>query len=188
MQELEQQLIKGLVARDKSAFEMLFRAYYSSLVVIANDILHNSGSAEEVVQDVFVKIWKIGPELSVNSSLSAYLIGMVRNRSIDYLRNKTRQIKTVSIDGLDIQEKLHELGTDTTIMEEELFSGSMEVTLKQALEQLPPQCKQIFILNRFDGYSPKEISQMLEISISTVKTQISRALFKLKDAIKGINS
>ena len=183
MQKLEQQLIKGLIAKDKSAFDMLFRAYYGSLVIIANDILHNSGLAEEVVQDVFVKIWKLGSGLSVNSSISAYLIRMVRNRSIDYLRSESRQVRTVSIDGLDVQEKLHQLGMNTTI-DDEVFTNYMEIAINQALEQLPPQCKQIFILNRFDGYSPKEISQMLEVSISTVKTQISRALHKIKEIIK----
>ena len=174
------------MSKDRGAFDTLFRAYYSSLVIIANDILNDNRLAEEVVQDVFVKIWKIGSELSIITSLNSYLIRMVRNRSIDYLRIKTRQPKTVSIDSLDVQEKLHELGISTT-MDDELFSDSMEVILKRTIEQLPSQCNRIFILNRFDGYTPKEISQKLGISVSTVKTQISRALLRLKDAIKDIH-
>ena len=175
---LEQQMIKGLVSGDKTAFDMLFKSYYSAMVHIANDILHDAGLAEEVVQDVFVKLWKNRFSLSIDSSLSAYLVTMVRNRSIDCLRAKARKIKTISIDHPDVQAQLHEIGMDATF-EEELFSTPLEIAFQQALEQLPPQCRQIFMLNRFDGHSHKEIADMLQISVSTVKTQITRALQKL---------
>ncbi len=182
MQKLEQQLINDILSGDKNAFELLFKTYYSSLVLIAKDILWDSRLAEETVQDVFVKLWKNANDLSINTSLSSYLVSMVRNRSIDYLRAKARQIKTVSIENWEIQAKLHDLGIGATF-DEELFPAPLEIALKQALEQLPPQCKQIFVLNRFDGYTPKEISKMLDISTSTVKTQITRALLKLKETI-----
>jgi RNA polymerase sigma-70 factor (ECF subfamily) len=108
---------------------------------------------------------------------------MVRNRCIDYMRANARQIKTVSIENPDIQLKLHELGMETSF-DEELFSDATEIALKKALEQLPPQCREVFTLNRFDGLSVKEISEKLNISVSTVKTQIARALKKLKEAIQ----
>ena len=184
MQKFEQQLIQGILSKDKSAFDMLFRSYYSALVFIASDILRDRPSAEEAVQDVFVKLWKTGSTLSINTSLSSYLTTMVRNRCIDYLRANERRIKTVSIENPDIQIKLHELGMETSF-EEELFPDSLEIAIKQALEKLPPQCRQIFELNRFDGLSTKEISEKLNISVSTVKTQIARALKKLQAVASG---
>ena len=182
MQNLERQLIEGLVSGDKNVFDMVFKAYYSTMVHLANDILHDSGLAEEVVQDVFVKLWKTGSSLSINSSLSAYLVKMVRNRCIDCLRAKARDIKTISIDHPDVQAQLHETGMDATF-DEELFSTPLEIAFQQALEQLPSQCRQIFLLNRFDGHSHKEISEMLQISVSTVKTQITRAVQKLTQSL-----
>ena len=182
MKKFEQQLIQGIQSGDKSAFDMLFRSYYSTLVFIASDILRDKPSAEEAVQDVFVKLWKTGSTLSIDTSLSSYLTTMVRNRCIDYLRANERRIKTVSIENPDIQIKLHEMGMEASF-EEELFPNSLEIAIQQALEKLPPQCRQIFELNRFDGYSPKEIAEQLNISVSTVKTQVARAVQKLKKVV-----
>ena len=186
MKKIEEQLIQGIISKDKSAFDMLFRSYYSTLMLTASDILRDKQLAEEVVQDVFVKLWKTGENLSVEVSLSAYLTKMVRNRCIDYLRANERQIKTVSIESREAQLKLHEYATDASFGEE-IFPDSMEIALQRALEQLPPQCRQIFELNRFDGLSVKEISEKLNLSVSTVKTQITRALQKLKEAVKEMN-
>ena len=183
MQNIEQQLIERLASGDETVFNMLFKAYYGTMVYLANDIVHDTGLAEEVVQDVFVKLWESRAGISINSSLSAYLVKMVRNRSIDCLRANARQIKTVSIDSPEVQVKLHEIGMDTTF-EEELFSTSLEIAFQHALKQLPPQCRRIFLLNRFDGHSPAEIADMLQISVSTVKTQITRALQKLKASLQ----
>jgi len=179
MRKLEQQLIKGIKLKDKSSFDTLFFTYYSTLLLIANDILDDIWVSEEVVQDVFVKIWNSGADISIETSLGAYLAMMVRNKSIDHLRSKKHQIKTVSLDNMEIQLKLHSLGADSSF-EDELFTDPLEAKLKQIIDQLPPKCKQIFILNRFDGYSAKEISEMLQLSLNTVKTQITRALQKLK--------
>jgi len=182
MRKLEQQLIQGILSKDEHAFDILFRSYYSTLVFVASDVLHNRQLAEEVVQDVFVKLWESGSNLSINVSLGSYLTGMVRNRSIDYIRANQRRIKTVSIENCDIQLKLHELGMDASI-EEDLFSDALENALNQAIDELPAQCRQIFMLNRFDGLSNKEIAEQLHISVSTVKTQITRALQKLKEKL-----
>jgi len=173
----EQQLIHGILSKDKGSFDILFRSYYSVLVRIACDILGDKQSAEDVVQETFIKLWESGVDLTINSSLSAYLIKMVRNRSIDCLRTKTRD-KTISIDHPEVQAQLHEIGIEKDF-DEELFSTPLEIVLQQAIDQLPSQCRLIFTLNRFDGYSHKEIAEKLQISVSTVKTQISRALQKI---------
>jgi RNA polymerase sigma-70 factor (ECF subfamily) len=182
MRKVEQQLIQGILSKDKGAFDMLFRSYYSTLVFVASDMLNNRQLAEEAVQDVFVKLWRSGANLSIDVSLGSYLTRMVRNRSIDYLRANERQIKTVSIENREIQIKLHDLGMDASV-EEDLFSENLENAIEQAIEQLPAQCRQIFVLNRFDGFSHKEIAGQLNISVSTVKTQITRALQKLKEKL-----
>ena len=177
MQKVEQQLIQGLLSKDKGSFDMLFRSYYGVLVRIACDMLGDKQSAEDVVQETFIKLWDSGPDLTINSSLSAYLLKMVRNRCIDFLRAKTRE-KTISIDHPEVQAQLHEIGIEKAF-DEELFSTPLEIVLQQAIDQLPPQCKLIFTLNRFDGCSHKEIAEKLQISVSTVKTQILRALKKI---------
>ena len=153
---------------------------------IANDVLNDRQLAEEAVQDVFIKLWETGDSLSIDTSLSAYLIKMTRNRSIDYLRANERRIKTVSIEDLEIQLQLHKYGMEDSI-DEELFTDALEEALNKAIKQLPAQCRQIFILNRLEGFSTKEIAEKLQISVSTVKTQISRALIRLKETISTLD-
>ena len=185
MRKIEQQLIQGLLSKDKGAFDMLFRSYYEPLLFVATGILRDRQLAEEAVQDVFVKLWKTEANISINISLESYLTTMVRNRCIDYLRANQRRIKTVSMENQEVKAKLHELATEATF-EEEMFSDSLEIAVKKALEKLPPQCRQIFELSRFDGMTNKEISEKLKISVSTVKTQITRALQKMREAISNL--
>ena len=78
MKKVEQQLIRGLLSGDKSAFDMVFRTYYDTLLFVASSILSDWQLAEEVVQDVFVKLWKTASNLTINISLSSYLTAMVR--------------------------------------------------------------------------------------------------------------
>jgi len=183
MQNVEQKLIKELISGDKTAFDFLFKSHHSVMVRIANDILRDVGLAEEVVQDVFVKLWKNSSILSIDNSLNAYLVTMVRNRCIDCLRAKARRIKTISIDHPDVQAQLHKAGMDATF-DEEFFPSPLEIAFQQALEQLPQQCRQIFLLNRIDGYSHKEIADMKKISVSAVKAQITRALQKITNFLQ----
>lgn len=183
MHELEQQLISKVQSGDRSAFEMLFKTYYKPLVYIAESILHDGALAEEVVQDVFVKIWKAGNTLSIEKSLYSYLTGMARNRSVDYIRNRERSIKTVSMDDEEIRIKLLYLESDS-IAEGDIPLQSPELDrVKQAIEQLPTQCKQIFLLSRIEDYSYSEIAEKMQISVSTVKTQMGRAMQKLKNLL-----
>jgi RNA polymerase sigma-70 factor (ECF subfamily) len=184
MRELEQKLLKELVSGDRHAFDVLFRTYYSQLFFIARDILLDSNVAEEIVQDVFVKIWESSATLSVSHSLKAYLAGMTRNRCIDYLRNQktTKHITTISLDDINVRSQLLNLESDTFIREE-LFTDPVENALRKAIDELAPQCRQIFTLNRFEGYSCQQIAEMLNLSVSTVKTQVARALQKLKEEV-----
>ena len=184
MRMIEQQMIQGLLSKDKSAFDKLYRLYYNALTCIANDVLSDNQLAEEAVQDVFIKLWQTGANLSIETSLSAYLIRMVRNRCIDYLRENERRIKTVSIENQEIQLQLHQYGMDHTV-DEELFADDLEIIIKRTIMQLPTQCRQIFTFSRFEGLTPKEIADKMQISVSTVKTQITRALVKLKEAVSG---
>ena len=178
MRKIEQQLIQGLLSKDRGSFDLLFRSYYVNLVRIASDILGDKQLAEDVVQETFIKLWESGSDLTINSSLSAYLIKMVRNRCIDFLRAKMRDLNTISLEHPDVQAHLHEMGLATDL-DVELFATPLEIALHKGIEQLPPQCKKIFTLNRFDGISHKEIADKLQISENTVKTQIARALKKM---------
>jgi RNA polymerase sigma-70 factor (ECF subfamily) len=182
MRQIEQHLIQGIISKDKTAFDLLFRIYYSTFVYVSYDMLHDMKLAEDVVQDVFVKLWITGPNLSINTSLGAYLTGAVKNRCIDCLRAKNRRVETIPIENIEVQQKLHNLGTELSF-DDNLFSSPVEIALNRALDQLSPRCRQIFVLNRFEGFSPGEIAEKMHISVNTVKVYITRALHKVKEAV-----
>ncbi|MDR1719883.1 MAG: RNA polymerase sigma-70 factor [Dysgonamonadaceae bacterium] len=166
---------------DKNYFEELFRTYYSQLFFIAKGILLDEGVAEEIVQDVFIKIWESGGLPKIDGSLKAYLAVMTRNHCIDYLRrqNSAKHLQTVSLDNRNVRAALLDVESDDFIREE-LFADPVVSALRRAINELPAQCQQIFRLSRFEGYSHAQIAEMLNISVSTVKTQLSRALQKLR--------
>ena len=170
--------IKRILNGETELFSFFLDRYSRPIYSLVVQIVSSPQDAEEIVQDVFIKIWEIRAELSIHTSLSAYLVRMVRNMSFNQL--KAHQMKTVSIGDLEVELELHKLGLNSTF-DEELFSSPLEIALRQGIEQLPPQCKQIFVLNRLEGYTPQEISEQLQLSLGAVKSQIHRALQKMNE-------
>ena len=185
MSELEQNMIKGIKSGDNSVFDLLFRTYYSLLFHLVKDIIGNRAIAEEITQDVFIKIWEMRLNLTIHDSLKAYLKTTAKNQAFGYLRSQKalKQIKTISYEDAEIQMKLMNMESNMKI-QEELFTDPKEVKLKEVVENLAPQCKQIFVLSRYEEYTHQQIAEMLHITTGTVKKQIARALQKLKDVIQ----
>jgi RNA polymerase sigma-70 factor, ECF subfamily len=185
MINLEKDLFEKIQKGDNKAFGLLFQSNYSQLCVFANDFLHKTEIAEEIVQDVFLKLWNTRSEIFIKSSLRSYLYKMVQNHSLNYIRDHSTQktIKEEMLDDIDVYDnQLNREIADTAL--DEILSDEVERELTLALSQLPEQCRDIFILCRFDGLTYSEIAQKYNISVSTVKTQMGRAMEKLFVALK----
>ena len=154
------------------------------MCIYAKDLLKISEIAEEVVQDVFVKLWNNRATISINTSLKAYLYRMVHNHSLNYIRdNSTRKsIKAFSMDDLKWRFELLELESSYSIIDE-LLSDQIENDLNKAIDALPEQCKKIFCFSRYQGFSYSKIAEQLDISVSSVKTQMQRAVERLKESL-----
>jgi len=157
---------------NESAFETLFRSYYAILCHYANSYLKDMDEAEEIVQGVFFRIWEKKHKINIDTSFKAYIYQSVRNKSLNYLRNKKTQSSHLTIiDKQDYQENM---------AIEELSAVELQDKLFEVLEMLPTKCKQIFIMSRFEGMKHQEIADNLDLKVKTIENQIGIALKFLK--------
>jgi RNA polymerase sigma-70 factor, ECF subfamily len=153
---------------DAKAFEHLFKTYYASLSHYACAYVHDQDEAEEIVQDIFVKIWEKKEEITIVTSLKSYLYQAVKNKCLNYIRNKKTQHTHLTIIDRPEFENPQTIG--------EINASELNDKLYEALEELPPKCKQIFQMSRLDGMKHKEIADKLELKVKTIENQIGIAL------------
>jgi RNA polymerase sigma-70 factor (ECF subfamily) len=179
----EQYLIESIRKGDQKSFEFLFKSFYSNLCKYARNIVHNETIAEDLVMDVFVKIWEAPEKLVISTSTSGYLYQCVHNYCINFLTRKHRQFEELSSETI---KKLNELMPPDTSTDPLTGINLVELTarIEQSIEHLPSECRKIFILSRKEELSHKEIAIKLGISENTVKVQIYRALIKLHFLLK----
>jgi RNA polymerase sigma-70 factor, ECF subfamily len=160
----------------KHKFEKLFREHFTALCYFAQKYLGDMDSSKEVVHNVFIKIWENRAEFDWEKPAKSYLFTSVYNRSLNHLRDSK---KFVSHESIEFQS------TETHAE----FINSMEVAeletkIKLALAKLPEKCREVFELNRFEGKKYAEVAELLNISVKTVETQMSKALKVLKEELK----
>lgn len=172
----EPEIIRLIRGGDTEAFSSLFRRHYEPLCYFAERYLHDIQAAEGIVQDVFVRLWQSRETLGVQSSLRSYLYASVRNASLNYVK---RQTFTTSLDHEEERP-----GDATAQPDVQVESNDLAEALEKAMEGLAPRCRQIFFMAKYDGLSYKEIAEVLDISVNTVKTQLQRALKSLSKSLQ----
>ncbi|WP_233207731.1 RNA polymerase sigma-70 factor [Siphonobacter sp. BAB-5405] len=158
--------------------EALFRQYYAALCSHSVRLVYSREVAEDIVSEVFCRFWSDRVYESVTTSFVAYLYQAVRNRSYNYLRwelQKSRQ----STDPQQLSVVDYQPSPAEMVQFDEL-----QRKIEQTIEQLPSQCKRVFLLSRFENRKYQEIADELQISIKTVETHISKALSTLRLVLK----
>jgi RNA polymerase sigma-70 factor (ECF subfamily) len=157
-----------------SDFEALYKAHYKQLRIAARNIIGDSDGAHDVVQEVFVKLWKRREQLHIILNIQAYLYRSVINTAITHLESQRKHTQ------------LPEIALETTnTSENNMLAKELEKRIHLALNTLPPKCKAIFVLSRMEGMRNKDIAQHLSLSLKTVENQMGIALKKLKDELKN---
>ncbi len=172
----EKYLIEGLKNKNRVVFDFVFHYYYSGLCAYAEKIIGDTKIVEDIVQDLFVKLWVKNQEISINSNLKSYLFSAVKNRSLDLLKHE--KIKKKSLKVLKDKEKSNHF--------EEFWFAESELSriIYESIKKLPPRCGEIFKLSRFEGVKNQQIADQLGISKRTVELQISNALKALRKDLK----
>lgn len=171
---VEKVLLDKLVRGDKDVFSVMFTTYYHDLVLFAMSMVNDRETAEEFVQDTFVKIWEERRNLHINTSLKSYLIRSVHNRFIDWYRH--RKVRQAHADDLLANPVLSENDTEEYI----LFS-ELDHQIKKVLAFIPADCSEAFIMNRDQGLKYSEIAEKLNVSVRTVEVRIGKALHLLRN-------
>lgn len=171
----QQFILDELQKGNERAFDFIFNKYYASLSRFSYSFVKDQDKAESLVQEVLIKLWEKRENLNHINDLLSYLIGMVRNQSIDYLRKKKTIFKVHS--NFRIEES-----ANTT--EEQVSKNEFEEKLLQTILKLPERCRIAFELSRFEGYSNKKIAQNMEISVKGVEALIGRSLKLLRVELK----
>lgn len=175
----EDNLIVLLREGNQKGFQQFFGEYYSLLCVVAYDYVKDDFAAETIVGDVMLAIWKRRDMLNDITSLKAYLIKSVRNRSIDYIRQNNFITKN-SIANYEFDATL----TANDHLIDAIIYKELEIELDKAITKLPQECCNVFCMSRFDDFSYDEIAEKLDISINTVKYHMKRALSSLRKDLK----
>lgn len=169
----ENHWIREIKNDKKEGFEALYRFYYPKLSQFAFRYVKSKAVAEDVVHNVFHNVWKNRNGLKENGKLQGYLYTAVRNESLKHL-NKHKRDAFAELDDLSFLES-REINP-----EEKINGKEFEEAVKEAVGKLPERRRHIFLLSREDRLTYREISEVLEISVKTVETQISRSLKHLR--------
>jgi len=173
------QYLQQQIARydDQHAYKELFKGLYHFLFPFARTIVKEKETAEEVVSDVFIKVWEKRKQLEKIENLKVYLYVSTRNIAINYL-DRQRRNATFSID--DYHADFTSVYFDP---EQMLITADMLALIQKAIDQLPSKCRLIFKLAKEDGLKYKEIAEILNISVKTVENQLAIALNKIGNTV-----
>lgn len=160
-------------ADDRRAFEQFFNRYYARLLKFSLTYVKSRELAEEVVSDVFVKLWQKRTGLLEIKSIDSYLYISVKNQSLNYLQKSENQPTT------PLEDVPAAYTTETLTPERTLLASELQAEIFRAVERLPPQCKIIFKLIREDGLKYKEVAEIMSISVKTIEVQIGIAIKKI---------
>ncbi len=174
---IDRDLLQKLKVGDRKAFQIIFDAYSERLFHFAYSYLKDSNDTEEIVQDVFLRLWEIRNEVDEEKSFKSFLYKMTVNRVFNHLKHQIVRQKYES----------HLMNLNASFSEtpeEELHRKELNAKVQELLIRLPEQKRKIFIMSKLNGYSNTEISEKLGLSVRTVENQVYRATKFLKEHLK----
>tara|TARA_B110000483_G_scaffold21244_1_gene23972 strand:+ start:10919 stop:11494 length:576 start_codon:yes stop_codon:yes gene_type:complete len=173
--------VEKLKNGDNNAYTLLMNDYYKNLCGYANLFTKDPSKSEDIVQNVFVKIWIYRKKIDPNIPIKKYLYKSVYNEFIDQYR-KNKPV-------ISLEEKYLKV-IDTIIDDNSLDIEKLMMNVNREIDKLPEKCKRVFILNKKEGLTHNEIAEYLQISTKTVESHITRAFKilnqKLGNKIKNI--
>jgi RNA polymerase sigma-70 factor, ECF subfamily len=176
-------LIESIKKGDQKSFEFLFKSYYSNLCKYARNIVHNEATAEDLVMDVFVRLWEAPGKLVISTSISGYLFQSVHNHCLNYMTRKSKKFSELDAETADQLNALMQPDSSSDPLMD-INVVELSCRIDQSIENLPVECRKVFILSRTEELSHKEIALQLGISENTVKVQMYRALTKMYILLK----
>jgi RNA polymerase sigma-70 factor (ECF subfamily) len=179
--QLEREWLDRLRVDDERAFEQLFRAFAAPLCSFAFSYVRARDQAEEIVQALFCRLWEQRFTLEMPRGMRPYLYSAVRNRALNELRNRRTELSIEDRLSRDAEALPAEEGVRSP--HDEAVAKDLAEALGRAVAAMPPRCREVFTLLRYQQLSYAETAQVLGISPKTVEIHMTRALAFLRDQL-----
>lgn len=166
------ELLTGLKNGDKKAYKFMFSEYYEWLCNYTYKITNDYGLAEDIVQEVMIKLWKKRATLTINSSIKSYLFQACRNQVLQHVRKQKIKLDFIDRENMEIIDNIY---ADNDIDPHENLEK-----LHNLIDALPPKCKIVLVKSKLEKKKYKEIAEELNISVKTVENHVSKALKLLR--------
>jgi len=165
---------KRIAESEEQALAELYQQFHKKLQLFSKAIVRNDELAEELVEDVFVKLWCNRSRITEIENITVYLYVAVKNKSLNTLSRKATELVTSGFDFLDI-----DVNDEAPGPQDLMITAEMMQRMHKAIEALPPRCKMIFKLIREDGLKYKEVAEILNISVNTIDAQMAIAVKRI---------
>lgn len=176
----EQLLIENVQRGEKAAFQELVEKYKQKVYYMALDMTGNHHDAEDLSQEVFMKVYTSIKDFRGDAKLSSWMYRIAMNTCIDKTRRK--RLKLVELD-----DKMHEKPAAGAPPDTAIEARSTQMQIDQALQKLPPRQRSIFVMRHYNELMLREIAEALGISEGTVKAQLFRAIKRLQKELKMLH-
>ncbi|WP_431210974.1 RNA polymerase sigma factor [Puia sp. P3] len=175
----DESLVAALTSGDPDAFTAIYERYWDKLLVYVMRVIRRQSDAEDIVQELFVSLWKRRQELQIERSLSTYLYNSARYISIRHIEKNSTYAGY--LDRLAIQMTAY--SGESLGVESAIFGRELEARIDGLIGQLPEKMKEVFILSRKHHLSYREIADRLSISEETVRKQVYKSLKILREGL-----
>ena len=175
------ELLKAIAVKDEAALAMLYDRYRLILFGLLMRILNNREEAEDVLQEVFLQVWRKAADFDQNRGRPfTWLVTLARSRGIDRLRTLSARERVAEASAREVSEEISDAASDA-------FKSEQRGLVTDALAQLPDEQKRLIMLAYFDGLTQSEIATRLGAPLGTVKTRMRTGLMKLRELLAGKN-
>jgi RNA polymerase sigma-70 factor (ECF subfamily) len=170
---------------DLKAFEWIYKNTFQSLCFYTFQITGDQNLSEEIVQEIFVRVWNERTKIEIKGSFKSYLYQAAHNLAINKLiQRNTQKFSVHKTASNEIWQLIVDNYPYNAFLVEKLEALDTEKIIDQVVNGLPEQCQKIFRLSKYENKPNDEIATLLNISVNTVRTQIYRALEKIKEALE----
>ncbi|HKQ20061.1 MAG TPA: sigma-70 family RNA polymerase sigma factor [Candidatus Eisenbacteria bacterium] len=177
----DEELVQKAQQDDERAFGNLVERYETKVYSLAMKMLRNPEDAEDVLQDTFLRAYRGIKSFQGNSTFSTWIYRITANSALMRLRKK--QLPTVSIDDADERETPINIADWSPGPVEQLLTKETQKAMDEAIEALPPEFKQVFILRDVEELSNAEVAEILDLSVAAVKSRLHRARLKVRNRL-----
>jgi RNA polymerase sigma-70 factor (ECF subfamily) len=185
---IDQELVRRYLGGDPQAFDQLYDRHHRSVFLLVRQYFHQRERAEEVFQEIFMKLLDRLDRFQSEGSFKAWLFTLSRNHCIDRLRYQARRPETPASalgdpeEGGDFLERSAHV---QSVQEDRAYENQLAGHLQEALEKLPEEQRETFLLKESGGLTFEEIAQTMGVSVNTAKSRMRYALAHLRRVLKG---